>query len=186
MRWTWVTGGLFPHKVFDLPDEWRTCSVFLVIVMRFAVFLCVEENTGFLCLNSPELFLYLLGCTARFSEGSFLRITAYSSGEATGGFGWVWTHPLSLRATPEMCANPMRKFFARVTGWGYPDSSHPSAALLLHWLSIRVNNIGFNFEQSYVWWSNLNDCQNRLPVTEFKFKLQHISTMPTTMWSLWW
>jgi len=33
-----------------------------------------------------------------------------NSDEVTGGFGWVWTNPLSSRVTPEICAYPVRNF----------------------------------------------------------------------------
>ena len=85
-------------------------------------------SIGITCIKWGNLFssFFYLKCGTRQGGvlSTYLRrcllciLTALCSGEATGGFGWVWTHPLFSRVTPEIVANPMRNFLQG--GWGIP------------------------------------------------------------------
>ena len=90
------------------------------------------------------------------------------------GHGWVWTHPLSSRVIPEIYANPMRIF---LQGGGYP----PIPLILLpHYYYTLIIDPSQQYRIQL--WAKLLQLTDRriwmilwIPVTEFKFKLQHIS-----------
>ena len=67
----------------------------------------------------------------------------------TGGFGWVGLNPPTFFQGHSwgVCISD-ENFFAR--GGVLPRFISSFCALLLHWSSIRVNNIGFHFERSYL------------------------------------